>query len=54
MNELQKVLNDIRCGVIPLSELPALIVSLIERRLRHRYALPCDECGPVITEEQYV
>ena len=46
MEELQKIVSDIRSGALSLREIPSLLISIIERKITKRYALSNDECGP--------
>ncbi|MBI1793362.1 MAG: hypothetical protein HYR70_04135 [Chloroflexi bacterium] len=46
LNELQNILHDIRNGAISFRQLLPFLLSVISRKIKNRYALPDDECGP--------
>ena len=46
MIEALKVLADIRNGAISFRQLLPVLLSAISRKIKNRYALPHDECGP--------
>jgi hypothetical protein len=47
MNELEKLLNDLRNKALSFADILPLIATVVARKLAGRYALPNDECGPL-------